>query len=371
MLMLLPALLLAGQTATATHVKTDEPTVQVGLFSYHADGTAAGSAFGTAERLESTVYASESLCQFGAGQRAVADLPAMAAHAWKFTGRVISASAESAVVQLEWQRVMTEGAAVTEAPTSVQLTLKAGDRVLLDSVAPHTARGCTVTNAGFEARYMARFAGLSPSSAAVKGGSTGTARAGAGVGAGAGSGGGAGVGGGTGVGARAGASSGSGGATAYGSRVVVTGDRNTDPDSLKVELWLVRSLPGMEDQTVYQTLTSTREGAMFAFAPVSVATPEGTVGVQVTGSFSVQGGGGDRLVFMVNRRLSYSSTAAQPRDRAQEAEGVGRRVQPMPGPDDVLSFELPALGEGRGHSAIPDRFSIRVRIRPAGGVSND
>ena len=49
MLMLLPALLLAGQSATVQQAKLSEPTVQVGLFSYHADGTAAGSAFGTAE----------------------------------------------------------------------------------------------------------------------------------------------------------------------------------------------------------------------------------------------------------------------------------------------------------------------------------
>jgi hypothetical protein len=148
--------------------------------------------------------------------------------------------------------------------------------------------------------------------------------------------------------------------------------RNTDPDSLKVELWLVQSVPGMEDRTIYQTLSSAREGAMFAFAPVSVTTPEGAVGVQITGSFAIHGGPpGDRLVFTTSRRLSYSSTAAQPRDRAQEAEGVGRTVQPMPGPDDVLSFELPALGAGHGHSAIPDRFSIRVRIRPAGGVEHE
>ena len=94
MLMLLPAFLLVGQTASASPIKTTEPIVQVGLFSYHADGTAAGSAFGTAERLESTVFASGSLCQLGAGYR---DLPAMAAHAWKFTGHVVSANAESAV----------------------------------------------------------------------------------------------------------------------------------------------------------------------------------------------------------------------------------------------------------------------------------
>ena len=72
MLLLLPALLLAGQSATAQHAKPSEPIVQVGLFSYHADGTAAGSAFGTAERLESTVFASGSLCQLGAGYRDLA-----------------------------------------------------------------------------------------------------------------------------------------------------------------------------------------------------------------------------------------------------------------------------------------------------------
>ena len=141
---------------------------------------------------------------------------------------------------------------------------------------------------------------------------------------------------------------------------------------MKVELWLVHSAPAMaEDQTSYQALTSSREGAMFAFAPISVATPEGTVGVQITGSFATQSGpSGDRLVFQTGRRLSYSATTAQPRDRVQETEGVGRIVRPMPGPDDVLSFELPALGALRGHSAVPDRFSIRVRIRPAGGADN-
>ena len=110
---------------------------------------------------------------------------------------------------------------------------------------------------------------------------------------------------------------------------------------------------------------------MFAFAPVPVKTPEGTVGVQVTGSFSIQGGGsGDRLIFVIDRRLSYAGTAAQPRDRSREAGRSGRITRPMPGPDDVLSFELPALEAGIGHSAIPDQFSIRVRIRPAGGAGN-
>jgi hypothetical protein len=373
MLMLLPALLLAGQSVPVQRAKASELIVQIGLFSYHADGTAAGSAFGTAERLESTVFASGSLCQLGAGYR---DLPAMAAHAWKFTGRVVSANAESAVVQLDWQRVMSEGSAVSEAPTSVELTLKAGDRVLLDSVAPQTARGCSVTNAGFEARYMARFPGLAPQSApAAKGAGTGTATAGAaggvGSGGGAGTGGRSGVGGGSGAGVGA-SSGGGGGGTVYASRVIGVQGQNLDPESLKVELWLVRSVEGMEDQTVYQALHATREGAMFAFAPISVKTPEGSVGVQVTGSFSIQGGGGgDRLIFLINRRLSYSWGGAEPRDRSQEGGSSGRIMRQMPGPDDVLSFELPELDAANGHPAIPDRFSIRVRIRPAGGVEHE
>ena len=256
MLMLLPALLLAGQSASVQHARPSEPVVQVGLFSYHADGTAAGSAFGTADRLESTVFASGSLCQLGAGY---SDLPAMAAHAWKFTGRVISANAESAVVQLEWQRIMSQGATVTEAPTSVQLTLKAGDRVLLDSVAPQTARGCSVTNAGFEARYMTRFAGLNHQfTAAAKveaqvGESRSWRRSGRrGVGAGAG--------GGTGAGAARRERRQEAGGVRWGRRTVYGSEchrrrPDMDPESLKVELWLVRSVPGMEDQTVYQTLT--------------------------------------------------------------------------------------------------------------------
>jgi hypothetical protein len=151
-------------------------------------------------------------------------------------------------------------------------------------------------------------------------------------------------------------------------RVIGVQGQNADPESLRVELWLVRSVQGMDDQTVYQTLHATREGAMFAFAPVPVATPKGAIGVQVTGSFSIEG---SRLIFVISRRLSYPWAGAQPRDRPQAGGNSGRIVRQMPGPDDVLSFELPGLDAGNGHSAVSDRFSLRVRIRPAGDPSNE
>ena len=390
MLILLPALLLAGQSTAPQAPKNSEPIVQVGLFSYRADGAPAGSAFGTADRLESTVYASASLCQMGAGFK---DLPAMAAHAWKFSGRVVSETPEGAVVQLEWQRIMDHGTTLGGSPTSVQLTLKLGDRILLDSAAPESMRGCSVTTAAFEARYMPRFP-VGSRSEAVGEANAGRSSAGAaGLGSGAGGGAGGGSGGGVGAGSAAGSGSGSGsgggvgrgvGAAAgsgvsYGSgggaggvaaaRVLVGNAQATDPDALNVELWLVHAAPGADDQTVYQTLRSSREGAMFAFAPVAIQTREGAISVQITGSFAVSGSGaGAQLIFVTGRRVSFAPVAGQPRAAASDSQGSSRVLHPMPGPDDVLSFELPELGADKGRPAVQDRFSLRVRIRSAAGA---
>jgi len=139
----------------------------------------------------------------------------------------------------------------------------------------------------------------------------------------------------------------------------------TDPDSLKVELWLVRSVAGQEDQTVYQTLHATREGAMFAFAPVSIQTPEGAISVQVTGSFATSSGpGGPRLIFVTGRRVSFGPV----RGASTDEQGTSRVTKPMPGPDDVLSFELPPIEAANLRRAVPDQFAVRVRIRSGGPV---
>jgi hypothetical protein len=351
MLMTLAALLLTAPGALAGQTPRNQPVVQVGVFAYRADGSASGSAFGTAESNTSTVFASASFCQLGAGYR---DLPAMAAHAWRFTAKVISANADIAVVQVEWQRIMDQGTAVTGAPTSVQLTLKAGDREVLDSVAPEGTGSCSVTNAVFEARYLALDIG------AVRPGAAGGA-AGGGVGRGAGTGGGTGAS----VGAGSGSGSGRGGGVSGGRAVghAVGRQASSDPDVLHVELWLVHSVPGGEEQTVYQALRSSREGAMFAFAPRSIQTAQGAITVQVTGSFSTRSGpGGAHLIFATDRRVSFGPV----RGASTDEQGTSRLTQPMPGPDDVLSFELPALTGTNGRPAVPDQFAVRVRIRPAG-----
>ena len=282
--------------------------MQVGLFSYHADGTAAGSAFGTAERLESTVFASGSLCQLGAGYR---DLPAMAAHAWKFTGRVVSANAESAVVQLEWQRVMSEGAAVSEAPTSVELTLKAGDRVsarlrgaanrarlfgdqrrlrsaihgalsrahapvCADSQGRRHWHGKSRSWRRSRSRRRSRIRRRSRSRRQVR-----SRRI----------------------------FGGGGGGTVYGSRVIGVQGQNLDPESLKVELWLVRSVAGMErSDGVPDTDLYARGGDVRVRAGISEDTGRSRrrPGHRIVLDSGRPSGGPSRSS-LTSRRLSYSS----------------------------------------------------------------
>ncbi len=156
-LIILFAVMTVAGTATPASAQSplsDEPIVQVGLFSYRDDGTVQGSAYDTEPSLSSVVYVNGSLCQLGAGNR---PQPATAADAWRFTGRVVSKTAEEAVMQLDWQRILEDGRVTVAPGETVQLTLKAGDRLLLDSVLPRTQLSCGVASVGFEARYRTRF----------------------------------------------------------------------------------------------------------------------------------------------------------------------------------------------------------------------
>ena len=135
------------------------------------------------------------------------------------------------------------------------------------------------------------------------------------------------------------------------------------PGLFDVNLWLVRSVPGQPDQVTHSTLRMNQDGASFAFPPVAIATAQGSAMVQVTGSFAVtkNESGEEQLVFSTNRRVT-TTAAGQPRDRFRDVQGSSRTTNPLPGPDDVLAFEMPAIRLD-GHEA-PDRFSVRVKIAP-------
>jgi hypothetical protein len=338
----------------------DEPIVQVGLYSYRADGTGQGFAYDTEpadpqvqpRSFGSVVYVSGSFCQIGAGKDPA---PAQAADAWRFAGRVVSKTAEEAVVQLDWQRILENGRPTSTPGGSVQLTLKPGDQVLLDSLLPRTQTSCSTAEVRFEARYRSRFSDVPNRRDVIVNGS----RAGGG-GRSSGTGGGIGAAGSgtTAVRISPGSASGGGRGTSGAARIA-PGAR-----MVNVNLWLVHSAPGREDEVQHQELQATHEGAAFAFRPVAVTGEGGAASVQVTGSFAVNTNpqsGDQQLVFITSRRVTRGGD--QPRDAADVA-GTSRIVKTMPGPDDVLSFEMPPIRAANGRPAPRDQFAVRLRIAP-------
>jgi hypothetical protein len=336
------AIVIAGELqAAAGQTPAETPIVQVGLFGYRPDGSGSASAYDTEPSLASLTYLNANGCQVGAGNQ---EPPAHATDAWRFSGKVLTRTREEVVLQLEWQRVLADGSAVGSPGGSQQLTLRSGDRVLLDSVMP--ANAACWTSVGFEARYMASPAAVLM--AAMKKGGSQTAVSGGGVG-------------------------GSGGAIAGSghARRPVSGSGGGRHEwasarpNFDVSLWLVRSVAGKQDEVWPQTLLTGHNETAFAFAPVTVETARGAVVLQVTGSVAVSNSAaGPQLQFETKRRVTYPVTGAAPRDGGQDAQGGSRTTIPLPGPEEVLSFQLPPLPGRSDRPAIPDQLSVRVRITP-------
>ena len=363
------AALISSHAASAA-AQVSEPIVQIGLFKYGADGFVNASAYDTEPSLESVVWSSGSLCQMGAGNR---DAPAAAADAWRFSGRVVSKTGDDVTIQLNWQRVLDDGQAVTAPGSSTQLTLHAGDRLPLDSVTGRTASRCD-GSAVFEARYMPRFSAVRGHVIQMPTGGGAGSGTGGGVGVGGG-GGGAGVGSGGGGGVRiksttqtatVGAGSGGRTSTGVGERTAVV---THGVPLVSADLWLVRSAPGKDEEVLHQTLRAAREGAEFAFSPVTIGIDQKRVTVQVTGSFALKtsDAGTDQLVFVASRRATLTqSSGTSPRvvSVSNDTQGTSRTTIALPGPDEVVAFELPPIRAANGWPPVPDQFSIRVRITP-------
>jgi hypothetical protein len=311
---------LAGHPAPAQPQPAAE--VQVGLYVYQADGGIPTRAYSTT--LNSVVWATESLCHTGVGR-----LPAGPyAHAWTFSGTIISKTENEAVIQLEWQRTLDQGQPVSGRGRSVQLRLQRGQPVPLDFAAPSSTQ-CSVASVGFEARYEPRAAASlrPPSGGAPAGGAARTANTSA-------------------------------------PERPEAGSVRERADLLDVTLWLVHTSPGADEEVRQQSLRSTIDGATFAFPPVTIDVPGGQATVQVNGSYSI---GNDRrqITFTLNRQLAFRPMSPGPhRTTVQLSKGEGKTVIDMPGPDDVVEFALPSTGVGVGPGG-PDKFSVRVRVRRA------
>ena len=375
----LPILMVAALAGQAAPAQPPPAEVQVGVYAYQADGGVPVRAYSTT--LDSVVWVTESLCHTGVGRLPAGPPPA---HAWTFSGTVISKTEDEAVIQLEWQRTLDQGQAVSGRGGSVQLRLHRGQPVPLDFAAPSSTQ-CGIASVGFEARYEPR---LRPAGGPVGGGGGGV---GGGAGSGVGGGGGSGVGGGVGSGVGGGVGggvttaervasledelraltrsgpTGSGG----GGRTSVGPPARQDPgtiggraDLLDVTLWLVRTSPGADEEVRQQSLRSTVDGAMFSFPPVTIGVTGGLATVQVNGSYSITNNR-RQMAFSLNRLLAFRPTSPGPHQTTNQwSKGEGKTVIDMPGPDDVVEFALPSFGVGVGPGG-PDKFSVRVRVRPA------
>ena len=132
----------------AAATKRETPVVQVGLFSYRADGTVQGAAYDTRLTAANLQYVTE--CAIGGGDQ---PLPDAASDAWRVSGRILRVSPEEAVIELEWQRLRSAGVAVTSPVALQQLTLHSGDRVALDSATIGATGTCPARTVEFEAHF--------------------------------------------------------------------------------------------------------------------------------------------------------------------------------------------------------------------------
>jgi hypothetical protein len=303
---IIASVLALARIVGAQQPPSTEPIVQIGMFGYSVDGRNTSAAYDTEPSLASTVYTNETLCRVGAGSRTP---PPEARHAWRFSGSIVSKTAEEVVLRLTWQRIIDDGRTVAGPENVLQLTLRAGDSIPLETIVPESS-ACSSVRAAFEVRYMPRMGRT-----AVRA-----------------------------VGAQAGGAD--------------------KPSSLatpmQVDLWLVHSAPGREDEVVHQVVLATGANTEFTFPPVSISTPQGKAAVQVRGSFSVSP---DRqLSFLMTRRVLYADQPA--RDVAHDVSGTGRTLSPMPRADEVLSFELPPIRRSPGDAALPDQFAVRFKVTP-------
>jgi hypothetical protein len=321
-----PAMLLAQSTS--------EPRVQVGLFSHRLDGSFAAAAFDDGPELDSTLSVHDCSTGAGTGERQIPD----ATDIWRFTGKVLSADNERAVVQLNWRRMLAQGKKTSGNEASVQLTVRNGQSVTLDQPGP----SCPTMNITFEVRYGPRpFDGIrtsgvtAPMSGIVRGSISKRSEL-----------------------------PGSTGVTGSAPDPAASPEAVPSKRTFNVDLWIVHAIPGQADQAIHPQLRINENGGQFSLAPLRVKTATGVSTVEISGSLQVvvANGSEERLVFRTARRVTPAAVGAAAADPAHDIVGTSTVVNRLPGPDDVVSYEMPPIQIGS--ETLPDRFSIRVKIVP-------
>ena len=159
------------------------------------------------------------------------------------------------------------------------------------------------------------------------------------------------------------------------------------------ELWLVHRQPNGEEQVQQLSIQFGPSGTDYSFPPVQVNTSKGAVMVDITGRLEMnprpgEADTGARAMYgrLVTRQVridpatgAATETAAVPETskiqlsisrRARSAasaldvSGGSSMAIDLPKPEEVLSFEFPALPKATEDLLAGHKFSIRLRVTP-------
>lgn len=142
----------------------------------------------------------------------------------------------------------------------------------------------------------------------------------------------------------------------------------SDAAAFSADLWLVKTdanrSPEQPDFNMQGIVLQKVQGAApFTFTPFTIETPAGPLSVQITGLVQVTNDRGPtELVFTAARNVRYAASGPN-RESTVTSMGTSTTRHPMPGPDEVMSFELPSIKLPNSTATVPDQYSVRLRIR--------
>jgi hypothetical protein len=346
--------------------------LRVAVYLYNADGSMGGSAGGPIKAVDSVVWISFSPTSCGLGAGALPQTSS--AYTWKSTGHIVSHEGDRYSIEVIANRT---SATMSDPPGNYSERLQKvqlGEHVVLDEVSnlPGPCLGRT-------ARLEASVELASPSRGT---GASGSGRGGATTGVGAAGG----VSTGPIAGGRAGARPAPGApmvlseklsmfrpadvrsviaaaidatddGTGERSFMAVPGSSSMVPvvlhpmqASFRAELWLVDTAP--DGTQLVHPVVGHLDDAGSTFSPLAPARASTTVAVNLRPMWT----GAERAVLRVVLARFVNGG---------EAFGMSNRSIPLPGPGEVVSFEMP-MNAAQSDPLAGHRFELRVRLTPAG-----
>jgi len=259
------------------------------------------------------LFARKSVCEVAKSSK---DEPKDASVGWRVTTHTISQTPTEIVVSVDWRRMWDRGKKISDGPAATQqLVLHPGDSIPLDHIPNLQASGdCRAVGLGLEvriARVTVQQPSVQPANDALP------------------------------LGAQPGGTA-----------------------ALAADLWLVHKKPSGVPEVLHQTVRLPTTGGPFAFSTVKFPTANGEIGVELTGTFRRFQTPTGEYVFMSMTRVITGGSAPSGGLSQSTAQPLA-----LPGPTEVLSFEMPSGGGGaRGGAGAGGREQMISGGVAAGGV---